>query len=217
MHLVGIALTGPGDPRRTALVKFRAQDEALEVAGRLLQASDPDIRAHVRGLADRSPVAVGLDAPLSYDLERGRRPCDEALDRDLREAGFDVAAAPAAAVPAEDRRALRGFGVARLLAGLEAPHPVWMVEVRHEGVLALRGAPLEALRGMEVSRASRAALLAWMESDGGLAGLAGRGLADTPAGVAACAAALGAWRWTQGRSVWLQEARPPYHPYDLAC
>lgn len=113
MHLVGIALTGPGDPRRTALVEFRAHDEALEVAGRLLRASDPDIRAHVRGLADRAPAAVGLDAPLSYDLERGRRPCDEALDRDLREAGFDAGAPPALTDAAAARRTLRGFGVAR--------------------------------------------------------------------------------------------------------
>jgi hypothetical protein len=33
--------------------------------------------------------------------------------------------------------------------------------------------------------------------------------------VAACAAALGAWKWSTGNSAWSFRANPPYHPYDF--
>lgn len=34
--------------------------------------------------------------------------------------------------------------------------------------------------------------------------------------VAACAAALGAWKWALGESKWLYPADPPLHPFDYA-
>jgi len=35
--------------------------------------------------------------------------------------------------------------------------------------------------------------------------------------VAACAAALAAWKWHLDQSAWIFKSEMPYHPYDFAC
>jgi hypothetical protein len=63
--------------------------------------------------------------------------------------------------------------------------------------------------------AARYRLLEWMEE----LGLDNVPRADKPTDhfIAACAAAVAAWRWSQGKAAWCYRARPPEHPYDFAC
>ena len=72
---------------------------------------------------------------------------------------------------------------------------------------------MNAVRTFKRWRDSRAVLGACMESDG---------LRDVAASVrgsdhviAACAAALAAWKWEMKESAWLHQAELPTHPFDL--
>lgn len=108
---------------------------------------------------------------------------------------------------------LRGVSLTRML---EKERPgCRIVEVHPTASLALRGAPIDAARTFKVSREARLLLLEWLES-AGLLGVGDRA-DDSDHAVAACSAALAAWKWHEQQAVWLHEAEPPVHPYDFAC
>lgn len=110
---------------------------------------------------------------------------------------------------------LRGIGVARLLASMEQDREPRIVEVHPGAAFALRGAPLRDVRSFKVEEKARRRLLRWL-GDRGLSGLPPE-LAESDHKVAACGAALAAWRWACGKPSWLHRAEPPHHPYDFAC
>jgi len=65
------------------------------------------------------------------------------------------------------------------------------------------------------SDTARNDLLEWLEQQG----LKNASEIDKPTDhyVAACSAALAAWKWKKGESVWLHLADPPFHPFDYVC
>jgi hypothetical protein len=79
----------------------------------------------------------------------------------------------------------------------------------------LRGAPAGMVAAFKGDAPARRGLLAWLEKEG----LASAADIESPTDhyVAACSAALAAWKWYLGESVWLQPAEPPIHPFDYAC
>ena len=100
----------------------------------------------------------------------------------------------------------------RRLSSLPA---VRLVEVHPGGCLVLHGAPVHQVREMKSSPKARRDLHQF---------LAGQGVSCLPTEVslndhalAASACALAAWRWTEGKSAWLQPAELPLHPFDFAC
>jgi predicted nuclease with RNAse H fold len=108
---------------------------------------------------------------------------------------------------------LRGLGVARLLGTLD-PERVRVLEVHPGATFGLRGAPLASVLAFKKRPEHRALLLDWLSTQGILS------LPPTEPSdhfVAACGAALAAWEWSQGRSVWLAQPEPPFHPFAFAC
>ena len=90
-----------------------------------------------------------------------------------------------------------------------------IAEIHPGGAMVLRGAPAMDVRGMKKDSGARKRLLHWLECRG----LKGAASPENPPDhyVAACAAALGAWRWHLNDTVWQKEATPPFHPFDYVC
>ena len=110
---------------------------------------------------------------------------------------------------------LRGITVARI-AATTSDARAGIVEVHPGAACVLRGAPVEIVRTPFKSGAeARHELLRWLEGEG----LEGVGSGPDPGDhfVAACAAALAAWKWSLGTPAWILPADPPWHPHDMAC
>jgi len=214
MRVVGVDLAGPCNARDTAVVWLREQGDTLRLEGSEGSSEDAALFALVRRLAASDSVAVGLDAPLSYNPGGGDRPADASLRRMI----VDARLAPGSVMPPTLTRmaylALRGVVVARGLHAV-AGAPLRIVEVHPAAAMVLRGAPAQAVRRLKHSREARHTLKVWLR-DQGLRGFApGR---DTSVHtLAAAAAALAAWHWSHASPAWLWPAAPPHHPYDLAC
>ncbi|MDJ0781372.1 MAG: DUF429 domain-containing protein [Desulfosarcinaceae bacterium] len=213
MIILGIDLSGPSNREATALVAFETLGQAaLTCRQRLLGVDDDDILAYARAIRSNAEVVAGLDAPLSYNVGGGDRPADAELRKRVVAAGLR----PGAVMPPTMTRmaylTLRGIAVARLLRS--TCRKIQIVEVHPGATMALRGAPPTDIMGLKQHASARRNLLVWLQQQG----LKGIGEVADPSDhyVAACAAALAAWRWYHRDAVWLHRAAPPLHPFDYA-
>lgn len=215
--VVGVDLSGPANHRGTSLVWLAEARGAREIVfgGAISGASDETLAKEIGRLAKGTKeIAIGLDAPLSYNDGGGDRPGDRAL-RALTKS----VALPSGCVmtPTMTRMAyltLRGIAVARHLVAIGIPASS-IVEVHPSMAYALHGAPSRHVVALKSRESSRKSLLDWL----GKRGFRGipPALAANADDVAACGAALAAWRWRRGRAAWVHLASPPAHPFDLAC
>ena len=208
MRILGLDLSGPTNTADTCLTAFEERDGRLAFLEALTDAGDLQVLQAVQRLAGEGELALGLDAPLSYQPGGG----DRSADRELRARLQELGGGAGVMTPTMTRMAyltLRGVTLTRLLAGRR------LVEVHPGAVLLLRGAARADVAGFKRDPQARLRLLDWMEA---------RGLDNLPRQawpsdhfVAACAAALGAWDWALGKPAWIHPAEPPLHPYDFAC
>ena len=213
MIIIGIDLSGPSNAADTALVSFECQESVLKLTQSVQGASDADIFHLVSERAKESGVTVGLDAPLSYNDGGKDRPSDSELRSRIVAAGLRSGSVM---TPTMNRMAyltLRGISVAHQL--LTIPSRPSIVEVHPGAVMALRGAPIDAVRSFKKSPEARMQLLNWLEQQGLQSVVQDEFPTDHY--VAACAAALATWKWSLQESVWLHSADPPAHPFDFAC
>ncbi len=216
-EVFGFDLSGPSNVADTAGVWLCADAGGLRFVRRELGLSDADVLAWCRdatgaGTAPR-PCVIGLDAPLSYQPGGGDRAGDRALRSRLVEAGLATGSVMTPTMTRMAYLTLRGIAIAR---GILAVVPdAEIAEVHPGGVLALGGAPIDAVRGLKRDVAARVEIVAWFASriEGVDVGLADAGDHE----IAALAAAWGAWRWSRGDAAWRFPADPPLHPFDYAC
>ncbi|WP_026289265.1 DUF429 domain-containing protein [Thioalkalivibrio sp. ALMg11] len=206
--VAGVDLSGPGSAQHTSVAVFRPRGSALELMELVAGADDARILEQVP-----EGAVVGLDAPLSYSATGGSRESDQALRRRAVGLGLPAGTVMAPSAPRMAYLTLRGVAVSRML-GLERPD-ARVVEVHPTVAMALRAAPVAVLRAMKKDLAARQTLLDWLQ----LQGLTGvQDLVDaSDHSVAACAAALAAWQWSQGKPAWIYPAQPPLHPFDFVC
>lgn len=211
--IIGIDLAGPSNAADTALVVARADATGLHVLEATIGHSDTAILAYARRLGP-APCVFALDAPLSYNDGGGDRPGDKHLRRMIVDRGL---ASGSVMPPTMNRMVyltLRGVALARgLLAVTEGSARI--VEVHPGAAMALRDAPVDAVRGYAKEPAARHRLLAWLPTQG-MTGLS-PALAETSHQIASVAAALAGWGWDRDRSVFCWSATPPLHPFDFAC
>jgi uncharacterized protein len=215
VSIVGIDLSGPAGPENTGVAVFTAERDCLQYAHYDCDGSDAEILDMVSRLLRSGSVLVGLDAPLSYEPGGGLRERDQSLREELVAHGHPQnKVIPPLAPPRMVYLTLRGYGVTRLLATLPAKQ-VEVVEVHPTASLALRNAPIGDVQRVGEDQTSRSRVQAWLE----LQGLAGIMLEPvcTSHFVAACSAALAAWKSIRGESVWRAEPEPPFHPYRFVC
>ncbi|WP_017942529.1 MULTISPECIES: DUF429 domain-containing protein [unclassified Thioalkalivibrio] len=206
--IIGVDLSGPGSAAHTSVAVFREQGGALVLLELVAGAND-------QAILDRIPAGaiVGLDAPLSYWPTGGSRTSDQSLRRVAVEHGLPAGTVMAPSAPRMAYLTLRGVAVSRML-GSERPD-ARLVEVHPTVAMVLRGASVATLKAMKHEPEARRELLAWLEGQG-LHGVCDLDQASDHS-VAACAAALAAWQWRQGKPAWIHPAEPPLHPFDFAC
>ncbi len=211
-YVLGIDLSGPVNIADTAVACFRVDGQWLVHEFTRAGTDDEAIRELIALVSAGDEVTVGIDSPLSYQVGGGDRPSDTELRLRLRRAGLPAGTVMSPTLTRMVYLTLRGVSVARTIM-LEVPI-AHVVEVHPGGVMALRGAPIDAVKTFKRSTAARTCLLDWLKK---------RGLKKLPRDaasdhiVAAYACALGAWRWRLGDTAWVTRAEPPHRPYDYAC
>ncbi len=212
--IIGIDLSGPRNFADTCLVSFEEHGEEIHLADVHEGADDHQILAAITSLSPKERIIIGMDAPLSYNLNGGDRPSDSALRRFVHEQGGRVGIMP----PTMIRMVyltLRGVTLTRLIESLQPQYNSEIAEVHPGACMLLRGADASHVRKFKSDVDARVALLKWLETKD-LKGITRRESVSDHY-VAACAAALGAWQWSLGKSVWRFPADLPHHPYDFVC
>jgi uncharacterized protein len=214
MKIVGIDLSGPRNFAETCLVSFEERGDELHLMNVRDGADDDQILDAISGLGPNERIIIGIDAPLSYNPKGGDRPSDSELRRFVHQHGGHVGIMP----PTMIRMVyltLRGVFLTHLLESLKPKLDLGIVEVHPGAVMLLRGADANDVRKFKSDSLARGHLLDWLETKG----LKGIIRTETVSDhyVAACAAALGAWQWSKGQSLWCYKSDPPRHPYDFAC
>jgi uncharacterized protein len=214
MKIVGIDLSGPRNFADTCLVSFEERGKEIQLGDLREGADDNQILGAISGLGSTGPIAIGIDAPLSYNSRGGDRPSDADLRRFVHARGGRVGIMPPTLIRMV-YLTLRGLHVTRFLESLKPGYNLRIVEVHPGACMLLRGADADDVRKFKVEAIARGHLLDWLETQG-LRGIS-RLEPISDHYVAACAAALGAWQWVLGKSIWCFPADLPHHPYDFAC
>lgn len=212
-YVIGVDLSGPANFADTVLVAFENEHHRLRMIRTIETATDRDIRDFVLSLPAGSGVTIGLDAPLSYNPGGGDRPSDAALRKAAVAAGLLAGSIMPPTLHRMIYLTVRGIAVARGLTLANGHHPT-IVEVHPGAALALGGAPIVDVRQFSRESECRARLLNWLEEQG-MQGVARDSTSSHY--VAACAAALAAWKRADGKSAWLHAAEPPDHPFDYCA
>ncbi len=214
-HVVGIDLAGPAGMANTGAACFEVRDGTLRFEAEECDGSDVALLALIRRKANDGPVVVGIDAPLSYEPGGGQRRRDAGLRERIVARGMRPGSVMAPTAPRMVYLTLRGIALAHALSERPDASNVSIVEVHPGAAMCLRRANLRDVMTFATDDRARAECLRWLAGQGFHGGTA------PPPGdshfVAACAAALAAWRWHLGRHEWRAPAEPPWHPYEFAC
>ena len=216
MKIIGIELSGPRNFADTCLVSFEERGEEIHLMDVRDGTDDDQILEAISGLGQKEQIVIGIDAPLSYNSQGGDRPSDSELRRFVHSQGGRAGIMP----PTMIRMVyltLRGVQLTRLLESFKPQYNLEIVEVHPGACMVLRGAEASDVRQFKTEQLARGRLLDWLGTKGlkGICRSSGETVTDHY--VAACAAALGAWQWSLGKSVWHFACAPPHHPYDFAC
>lgn len=212
--IFGIDLSGPGNTKESALVSFEARNNSLQMITGIEGATERSIYDAIAGNTANADLIVGIDAPLSYNPGGGDRESDRDLRKQIAAKGMPSGSVMPPTLTKMAYLTLRGMAVSRFLEN-HSHEKIKIVEVHPSGAMALRGAPVESIKAMKSSTGAKQTLLHWL-NDQGLNGIDLSGSVSDHY-VAACAAALAAWKWHLGESVWIFKAEMPFHPYDFAC
>lgn len=210
---LGIDLSGPTNTKETVAVAFKSFKGGLICSSILTGAEDGQILSLAEDLNSSGPLAVGLDAPLSYNPGGGDRPADRQLRQILIRAGLKSGTIMPPTMTRMVYLTLRGMSLARMLEA--ACKDALIAEIHPAGAMVLRHAPAADVRNLKTDKEARTRLLAWMTYKG-LSGIeTNEDISDHY--VAACAAALGIWHLALGTPAWQCPPNPPFHPFNFAC
>jgi predicted nuclease with RNAse H fold len=213
-NIFGIDLSGPSNTKESTLVSFKAKNKALQMITALEGVTDLSIYDAIAENSANVKAIVGIDAPLSYNPGGGDRKSDKDLRKHIIAKGMPSGSVMPPTLTKMAYLTLRGISVCRFLES-QSNKKINIVEVHPSGSMALRGAPVKSIRKMKSSTKAKQILLQWLKNKGlNEINLSGS-VSDHY--VAACAAALAAWKWHLGESVWIFKSEMPFHPYDFVC
>ncbi|WP_226654330.1 DUF429 domain-containing protein [Pseudalkalibacillus hwajinpoensis] len=202
----GIDLSGPSNTKDTSLAIFEGNDKKLMFVQLLEGVTDEEIYERFQ---DNKETFVGMDAPLSYQPGGGDRPSDRALRQRIVKAGMRSGSIMTPTMTRMVYLTLRGISLSR---GLVNTH---LVEVHPGAAIGLRTPHLGAVLDYKTEMESRDELRSFLESEG-VSGIPNKALQSSHS-FDACLAAYAAWKWEQGKSEFLYQAEPPFHPFDMSC
>ena len=212
--IFGIDLSGPSNTEESTLVSFEAGKNSLHMTTAIEGVTDLGIYDAIAEHSKKVKVIMGIDAPLSYNPGGGDREADKDLRKHLIAKGMSPGSVMPPTLTKMAYLTLRGISVARFIES-HLNKKIKIVEAHPTGAMALRGAPVKSIKKMKTSARAKQTLLQWMDKQS----LKGIDLSGSVSDhyVAACAAALAAWKWHRGESVWIFKAEMPFHPYDYVC
>lgn len=214
MKVAGIDLSGPRNIADTCMAIFDGRAGELQFLESHDSIHDSQILEIIVSFGKEERIIIGIDAPLSYNALGGDRVSDRELRQVVKQRSRVVGIiAPMA--PQMSFLTLHGISLTRMLESSELKTGMKIVEVHPGACMLLRGAPKEDVEGFKKDASARVRLRNWLGTQG-LTGLTSTATC-TDHWVAACAAALGAWKWGSGKTIWRHPAEPPSHPYDFAC
>lgn len=210
----GLDLSGPSNTKDTTLTWFESQDSSLSYIDHITDINDETILSQIESLANKNKVILGIDAPLSYNDGGGNRPRDNALRKFLNKAGLDFIGILPPTFSRMGWLTMRGIRLTREITGLSLGNPISILEVHPGAALGLRGAPVHSLQQYKKDETKGCLQLKGWFSTQNITGLPDEyGL--TSHEIDAVAAALAAWQWQSGKSIWRYEADPPLHPFEF--
>src|SRR5512140_603081 len=164
MHIIGIDLSGPRNVADTCAALFNAEDSSLRFEQAIHEADDRSIYRLVSEAGKAGAVAVGLDAPLSYNAAGGYRPSDAELSRRVRVLGRTGIMAPM--MTRMVYLTLHGIALSRTLETLRPQVDVRIVEVHPGAAMLLHGAPAADVAAFKSDEAARLRLFDWLDTMG---------------------------------------------------
>lgn len=217
MKVIGIDLSGPSNHKDTYLTVFEAKDNELKFIKYLSHLSDEAILEEVFAQSKTDEVVIGIDAPLSYEDGGGDRKSDKSLRKFIVELGMKSSSIMPPTLNRMVYLTLRGIKLTREIMGATSVHPISIVEVHPGAIIGSRLSPAEIEHVLTYKQdlAVRRILLNWFKQQQvfGVPEI----LAAESHSIDACAAAIGAWNWKEGKSKWVYPAKFPLHPFEFCC
>ena len=219
MIVIGLDLAGPSNHKDTVLSVFQQNKNHLIFQKIKSNISDEEILCEIIDLSRLDEVAIGIDAPLSYQDGGG----DRISDKQLRQFIVSLGMKPGSIMPPTYTRmvylTLRGIKLTRELEKLHTTFPVSTVEVHPGAAMGSRVTEeeLEYVLTYKHNLSAREYLKNWFEQQN-VIGLP-NGVENESHSIDSCAAALAAWHWADHslKPQWIFSAQPPLHPFDYCC
>jgi predicted nuclease with RNAse H fold len=162
--ILGIDLSGPTNTKDTVAAAFKPVKGGLTCTDIITEGGDGQILSLAEKLNASGTLAVGLDAPLSYNPGGGDRPADRQLRQTLTRVGLKSGTIMPPTMNRMVYLTLRGMALARMLETVCTD--VFIAEIHPAGAMALRKAPAADVRNLKSDQEARARLLAWMTAQG---------------------------------------------------
>ncbi|RXI96535.1 DUF429 domain-containing protein [Anaerobacillus alkaliphilus] len=219
MKFIGIDLSGPANHHDTVMTVFEPGETSLVFENILLEASDEIIVSTIMKLATEGEVAIGIDAPLSYQDGGGDRPQDKGLRQCMKEFGLSGSSVMPPTLTKMVYLTLRGVALTRRVLADPAASNIRIVEVHPGAAIGTRIGIENISHALHYKKelSSRQVVFEWF-STVGLDGIPAM-VSENSHRIDACAAALAAWHWADPNKqpTWVWTETSPPHPFDVCC
>ncbi len=219
MKFIGIDLSGPANHKDTVMTIFENKDAGLVFEDIIMNASDEMIISAVKSVASLGDVAIGIDAPLSYQDGGGDRPQDKSLRQFIKGYGLSGSSIMPPTLTKMVYLTLRGMGITRKITDMNLPYQIRIVEVHPGAAIGTRIGKEGLYHALHYKKEieSSKAILEWFETVG-LHGIPIE-ISETSHQIDACAAALAAWHWANPtkQPAWHWDVTSDEHPFEVCC
>ncbi|MGD6817835.1 DUF429 domain-containing protein [Metabacillus sp. 84] len=214
MFIMGVDLSGPSNHKDTAAALFRLEGETMHLEELQTGLSDANI-LELAEKTDGSSLAVGLDAPLSYNDGGGDRPSDKWFRKEMARHGLRSSSIMPPTLTRMVYLTVRGLKVASLLEGMGTN--LKMAEVHPGSALLTRLNDGEKEHGLLYKNAaeSRTYVVNWFARQS-IYGIPEEA-AESAHSIDAIAAAMAVRDWIRSAPKLIYPKSPPHHPYDFLC
>ncbi|ARI75904.1 DUF429 domain-containing protein [Halobacillus mangrovi] len=219
MKIIGIDLSGPSNHKDTVMAILKENKQLLNLEYLQEGASDEEIFNIIRKEIEKSPVYIGIDAPLSYQDGGGDRPHDRSLRAYAKSLGMKSGSIMPPTLTRMVYLTMRGIHLAHMLR-TNFGKQVSIVEV-HPGVTLASRLPEEKRTiafNYKKEKSSRVQVIEWLTSQM-LSDSATAIHESSTHTIDAVLAGVAAWHTAskQKTPTWYKEAEPPHHPFPFSC
>lgn len=165
MIVIGIDLSGPANHKDTVMVIFQLKNDQLIFKDMITDAADEMIISAIHSAALMDEVAVGMDAPLSYQDGGGDRPQDKNIRQFIKGFGLSGSSIMPPTLTKMVYLTLRGIGLTRRISAMKLLHLVRLVEVHPGAAIGTRMGreALHHVRQYKKEAESRKAIFEWFK------------------------------------------------------